>query len=62
MTERGGVVMLHLSQIELSNESYSENANIEAIIQNAFLFIFSPIAINILYGGYDKAKHRNKYN
>lgn len=54
--------MLHLSQIELSNESYSENANIEAIIQNAFLFIFSPIAINILYGGYDKAKHRNKYN
>lgn len=54
--------MLCLSQIELSNESYSENANIEAIIQNAFLFIFRLNAINIFYGGYDMAKHRNKYN
>ncbi len=60
--ERGGVVMLRLSQIELSNESYSENANIEAIIQNAFLFIFRLNAINIFYGGYDMAKHRNKNN
>lgn len=60
--ERGGVVMLCLSQIELSNESYSENTNIEAIIQNAFLFIFRLNDINIFYGGYDMAKHRNKYN